>query len=154
MESRTSGIHGTGSFATRDLTPGTLIIEYVGERITREESLRRCELNNPFIFRLDEQHDLDGDVEWNPARFINHSCDPNCDAELIEGKIWIVARRGIAGGEELTFNYGYDLQDYREYPCACGARQCVGFMVAEEFFEHVRAQLRFGSEAAAAREAP
>jgi SET domain-containing protein len=147
MESRASGIHGTGSFATRDLTAGTLIIEYVGERVTRAESLRRCELNNPYIFRLDEGHDLDGDVECNPARFINHSCDPNCDAELIDGRIWIIARRAITAGEELTFNYGYDLQDYQDYPCACGASQCVGFIVAEEFFEHVRTQSRLGAEA-------
>lgn len=135
---RPSAIHGQGAFALTELPEGSLIIEYVGEKIDRQESLRRCELNNPFIFRLDETHDLDGDVEWNPARHINHSCEPNCDAELDDGRIWIVARRNIAAGEEITFNYGYDLESYRDYPCACGSAGCVGFMVAEEFFEHVR----------------
>ena len=57
------------------------VLEYVGEKISKSESLRRCEENNEYIFTLNEQEDLDGNVEWNPARFINHSCVPNCDAE-------------------------------------------------------------------------
>lgn len=82
--------------------------------------------------------DLDGDVPWNPARFINHSCAPNCEAEQDGDHIWIIARRDIAAGEELSFNYGYDLVDYRDHPCHCGTADCVGFIVAEEFFDHVR----------------
>ncbi len=113
-------------------------MEYVGEKITKAESLRRCEGENSFIFALNETEDLDGNVEWNAARFMNHSCAPNCEAELEQGRIWLIARRVIAAAEELTFNYGYDLADYREHPCHCGAPGCVGYMVAEEFFEHVR----------------
>jgi len=135
-----SVIHGTGGFAKTDIAAGTHVIEYIVEKITKAESLRRCELNNEYIFSLDDTHDLDGNVPWNPARFLNHSCDPNCEAELDGGRIWIVARRGIRAGEEITFNYGYDLEDYREHPCRCGTANCAGYIVAEEFFEHVRKQ--------------
>ena len=132
-----SPIHGWGGFARTAFGAGARIIEYVGERISKTESLRRCEQNNSCIFSLNAEEDLDGDVEWNPARLINHSCTPNCEAELEEGRIWIVARRDIKPGEEVTFNYGYDLVDYREHPCRCGSAGCVGYMVAEVFFEHV-----------------
>ena len=135
-----SGIHGTGCYARRNIGSGTRIIEYVGEKITKAESLRRCEQNNQYIFGLDDEFDLDGNVPWNPARFINHSCAPNCEAELDAGRVWIVALRDIKAGEELTYNYSYDLVDYRQHPCRCGAPGCVGFIVAEEFFEHVRNQ--------------
>lgn len=138
-----SPIHGTGGFARRDVPTGTRLIEYVGEKIPKAESLRRCEANNEYIFTLNAQEDLDGNVEWNPARFINHSCTPNCDAELDEGHIWIIARRDIRAGEEITFNYGYDLADYKEHPCRCGTPECVGYIVAEEFFDHVRKQAEF-----------
>jgi hypothetical protein len=133
-----SPIHGLGAFATRGMARGTLVLEYLGERISKAESLRRCAQNNQFIFALDPESDLDGQVDWNPARFLNHSCRPNCDAELIGGHVWIVARRDILAGEELTFNYGYDLEDYRNYPCRCGAPDCVGYIVAEEFFPVLR----------------
>jgi SET domain-containing protein len=133
-----SEIHGTGAFALVPIPAATVLIEYVGQRITKAESLRRCEQNNEYIFSLNAQEDLDGNVAWNPARFINHSCAPNCEAELDEERIWIKASRDIASGEEVTFNYGYDLEEYRDYPCRCGAPGCVGYIVAEEFFEHVR----------------
>src|SRR5664279_1229906 len=132
-----SPIHGTGGFAGTAISKATRIIEYVGERISKGESLRRCEQNNAFIFTLTDEQDLDGNVPWNPARLFNHSCAPNCEAELDEERIWIVATRDILAGEEITFNYGYDLESYRDYPCQCGSPNCVGYMVAEEFFEHV-----------------
>jgi hypothetical protein len=130
----TSPIQGRGGFAHADLVRGTRIAEYLGQKITKLESLARCEDNNPYIFALDDDFDLNGDVAWNPARVLNHSCDPNCEAENIRGRIWIIARRGIKAGEEITFNYGYDLESYRDYPCQCGALNCVGYIVAEEFF--------------------
>jgi uncharacterized protein len=132
-----SPIHGCGGFAKAAIGKGTRVIEYVGERISKSESLRKCAGNNEFIFSLNEEQDLDGDVAWNPARLLNHSCAPNCEAELQEDRIWIMASRDIPAGEEITFNYGYDLVDYRQYPCRCGAPNCVGYIVAEEFFEHV-----------------
>jgi len=140
VEVRCSTIHGTGGFARKDIFVGAHLIEYVGEKITKAESQKRCEADNGYIFTLDEEHDLDGNVPWNPARFINHSCAPNCEAELDDGRIWIIALRDIETGEELSFNYGYDLEDYREQPCRCGAVECVGYIVAEEFFEHVSKQ--------------
>lgn len=135
---QTSSIHGTGAFAKRAFASGERVLEYLGERIEKEESLRRCEQGNRFIFYLDEQWNLDGSVEWNPARFLNHSCAPNCDAGLIDGHIWMVARHAIAAGEELTFNYSYDLTDFREHPCHCGSVHCVGYIIAEELFDNVR----------------
>ena len=113
-------------------------MEYVGERISKAESLVRCEAGNPFIFDLDEQCDLDGSVDWNPARFVNHSCSPNCEVESIEGRLWMSALCPIAAGEELTYNYGYEFTEYREHPCGCGASNCVGYIVAEEFHETIR----------------
>jgi len=132
-----SRIHGTGGFAKAAIRQGTRVFEYVGERISKSEALQRCQQNNAFIFTLNQEQDLDGNVAWNPARFINHSCTPNCEAELDADRIWIIALRDIPAGEEITFNYGYDLEAYRDYPCQCGSPQCVGYMVAEEFFEHV-----------------
>jgi SET domain-containing protein len=137
---RASPIHGTGGFARIDIPVGARLLEYVGEKIDKAESLRRCEADNPFIFALNDHQDLDGNVSWNPARLLNHSCTPNCDAENHDGRIWIIARRDIAAGEEITFNYGFDLTDYQEYPCHCGSADCVGYMVAEVFFPHVRRQ--------------
>ena len=137
---RASAIHGMGGFSKADIPQGTRVLEYVGEKISKQESLRRCEENNAYIFSLNATEDLDGQVQWNPARFLNHSCAPNCDAELKDDRIWVVARRKIRAGEELTFNYGFDLVDYRQYPCRCGSPDCVGYIVAEEFFEHVRNQ--------------
>jgi uncharacterized protein len=132
-----SSIHGTGGFAKAAVAKDTRILEYLGERISKGESLRRCEQNNACIFTLNDEQDLDGNVAWNPARLINHSCTPNCDAEKDGDHIWIIATRDIRAGEEITFNYGYDLVDYKEYPCRCGSPNCVGYIVAEEFFEHV-----------------
>jgi len=137
---KTSSIHGLGGFAKAGIASGTALLEYVGEKITKAESLRRCEQDNVFIFALNEFEDIDGNVPWNPARWLNHSCAPNAEAQVIEGRIWLIATRDIAPAEEITFNYGFDLENYRDYPCHCGAANCIGFMVAEEFFDHVRAR--------------
>ncbi|MDB6065613.1 MAG: nuclear protein [Pedosphaera sp.] len=133
-----SQIHGTGGFALVDIPNGTNLIEYVGRKIDKQESLRQCELDNPYIFTLDDQFDLDGNVDWNPARLLNHSCSPNAEALDDDGVIWIVAMRDIKAGEEITFNYNYDLVDYKEHPCRCGSPACVGYIVAEEFFPELQ----------------
>lgn len=129
-----SPIHGRGLFATQAIPAKTRIMEYVGERITRTDSLKRCQAGNHFIFGLDEQFAIDGGVDGNHARFINHSCSPNCEAEPADGRVYITAVRDIQPGEELSFNYGYDLADYQDYPCRCGSPNCVGYIVAEAFF--------------------
>jgi uncharacterized protein len=132
-----SPIHGLGGFARIHLPKGARVMEYRGEKISKSESIERCRRQNNFIFYLDAEHDLDGSVTWNPARLLNHSCAPNCDAEWQNGQIWIVANRDIAAGEEITFDYGYDLEFHRDYPCRCGAPQCVGYIVAAELVPRV-----------------
>jgi uncharacterized protein len=138
VEFHSSPIHGIGGFARAAVPKGTRVIEYVGQVIDKAESLRQCEQNNLFIFALDAAYDVDGNVPWNVARWLNHSCAPNCEAELWENRIWIVALRHIDAGEEITFNYGFDLEDYKSYPCNCGSSACVGFIVAEQFFPNIR----------------
>lgn len=135
---RCSPIHGIGAYATQPFRSGDRVLEYVGNKITKAKSLRLCAANNEYIFALDDEFDLDGSVKWNLARFLNHSCDPNCEAERIGGRIWILALGDIAPDEEITFNYGYDLEDYRNYPCSCGSPVCVGFMVAAELLDCLR----------------
>jgi SET domain-containing protein len=135
---RDSAIHGRGGFARITIPANARVIQYVGRQIDKKEALRQCEMENPYVFFLDEEHDLDGNVEWNPARLLNHSFRPNCEAQSLEGEIWIVSLREIKTGEEITFNYNYDLEAYREHPCLCGAANCVGFIVAEEYFPTVQ----------------
>ena len=132
-----SPIHGKGGFAKVDIPAGTRIIEYRGERIDKLCSRERCIRGNRAIFYLSEPEDLDGSVDWNPARWLNHSCDPNCEAELIADKLWIVARRTIAGGEEITFDYGYDRENATAHPCHCGSPKCAGVIVAEAFRQQI-----------------
>lgn len=134
IEFRDSGIHGLGGFARRGIKKGTPLIEYVGNKITKAEAAARVAAENPFIFCLNDDFDVDGDVTWNPARFLNHSCEPNAEAEIFGDQIWILAFRTIQAGEEITFNYSYDMENYEEHPCRCGSAGCVGYMVAAEFF--------------------
>jgi len=145
-----SPIHGRGGFARVDLEEEIPLLEYSGERISKEESLRRCLDGNTRIFHLDEQWDLDGDVETNEARWLNHSCAPNCEARLEEDdRIWITTLRPISAGEELTFNYGYDLEELEAHPCQCGKPECVGYIVAEEFYDVARRRMNQARELSA-----
>ena len=134
-----SAIHGRGVQAACDIPDGTRIVEYTGERITKAEAkrreqqrlarLRRGGDGSVYIFDLNRGHDLDGRTRRNVARLINHSCAPNCRAETTRGRIWIIARRDIAAGEELTFDYGFPYAEWRLHPCRCGAKRCPGFIV-------------------------
>lgn len=146
-EVRESSIHGRGVFATRFIPASTRIIEYLGERITKEESELRgtaqMELAQAtgeagvYIFTLDDQWDLDGNFPQNIARLINHSCSPNCEAYIERKRIWIWSLHDIEPDEELVFNYGFDLENYQDHPCRCGSPDCVGFIVAEEYRERL-----------------
>jgi uncharacterized protein len=138
---RRSKIHGKGVVAAKDIPSGTRIIEYEGERITKAESERRDEARAAraakggdgcvYIFEINKRHDLDGHMAWNTARLLNHSCEPNCESDNIRGHIWILARRDIVKGEELTFDYGFDVENWRDHPCRCGTPKCVGYIVAK-----------------------
>lgn len=138
-EVRGSKIHGRGMFAVKTIPRGTRVIEYTGERITKAEALRREDLRRRradrggdaciYTFELTRRHDIDGRVAWNTARFINHSCAPNCESQIVRGKVWIVALRRIKPDEELTYDYCYDYDHYDEHPCRCGSPNCAGYIV-------------------------
>ena len=146
-----SGIHNRGLFAAVDIPKGTRVIEYLGEKITKAESERRAIAweNDArkkgkglvFIFELNQRYDIDGNIPKNDARFINHSCEPNCEAEVIRGHIWILTLRDIKAGEELTYDYGYDLAHFMDHPCLCGTPSCPGFIVRSDFRARLKRML-------------
>ncbi len=136
-----SQIHGTGGFARIDIRRGKRIIEYVGNKLSKDEAEAELNKLNYFIFILDDEFDIDGSVDWNPARLINHSCYPNCEVNIVRNRIWLYALRNIPAGTELTFNYSHDLEDYEDRPCDCGSANCVGYMVAETHFRELRRKL-------------
>jgi uncharacterized protein len=138
---RRSGIHGKGMFAVQAIAAGERIIEYKGERISWKEALRRhphdpAHPNHTFYFALDEGGVIDGKVNGNSARWINHSCAPNCDAEETDGRVFISALRDIEPGEELYYDYGLVIDEpitkalKRDYVCHCGAEACRGTMLS------------------------
>lgn len=135
---RRSPIHGMGGFARADIPAGARIIEYVGEQMDKDEAHRRCEAGNVYVFEINAEWDIDGSVDWNPARWLNHSCAANAETDILENRVWISARRDIRAGEEITYNYNFDLDEYEEYPCNCGAPNCIGFMVDEDHWAEVR----------------
>jgi uncharacterized protein len=152
-----SGLHGYGLFARDFIPQDTRIIEYVGERITKAEAQRREDARLArraaggdgcvYIFEVNLRHDIDGNVSWNPARHINHSCEPNCEAQMGRGRIWIVAQRDIAPGEELTYDYGFSFLESRHHPCRCGAETCAGFIVEQAQRWRLRRERGRGSAA-------
>ncbi len=161
ISAATSGIHGRGVYAKVAIPDGTRIIEYTGERITKAEALRREQQrlarqarggdDSVYIFVLNQRHDLDGRRSRSVARLLNHSCAPNCKTENLRGHIWITARRDIAAGEELTFDYGYSYKEWRIHPCRCGTPKCVGFIVNSAQRWLVRRALRAERSLRAAR---
>ena len=139
VEFRGSKIHGMGGFAGAKIRKGERIIEYVGERMDKKESERRClEEDNRYVFEIDDEHDIDGSVEWNPARWFNHSCDPNAESDVIDGHVYLSALRKIEPGEEITYNYNFDLEEYDGYPCNCGMKRCVGYILDEEYWPKLK----------------
>ena len=126
-----SRIAGQGLFTLQDIKKDTRIIRYVGERISKAESTKRIAEGNVYIFTFSGQYDIDGNVLSNTARYINHSCDPNCITELTRRSIWVIALRDIQVGEELTFNYRYDDKKHR---CHCGASNCCGYILDEYYW--------------------
>ena len=128
-----SRIDGKGVFAAQPIQQGTRILEYTGEKISRQEATERLAKGNVYVFFLGTAYDIDGNTSTNCARYINHSCDPNCKSDIIGGRIWIIAIRDIQTGEELSYDYGYELDGYEQRPCRCGAKNCCGYIVDQEY---------------------
>ena len=120
--------------------PGSLSMS--AKKITKAESERRgprlLEKSRKkgggavYIFDLNKRQDLDGNVSYNTARYINHSCHPNCEVLNIKGRIWIVSLRKIKPGAELSYDYGYTVDHYEDHQCHCGASECLGYIVRKE----------------------
>src|SRR3954453_17770739 len=143
FELRTSEIQGTGAFAIRTIRKGTRIIEYLGQRIswrTADKGYKdeRMSRPHPFLFTVDDKTVIDAAVNGNDARFLNHSCDPNCEAINDRKRIFIEAIKTIPAGTELVYDYQYErtddhtAQDERFYKCRCGSPKCRGTILAPE----------------------
>jgi SET domain-containing protein len=141
FELRRSSIQGLGAFATRPIREGARIIEYTGERISQDEADARYDdtamaRHHTFLFNIDEHTVIDAAYGGNDARFINHSCAPNCQAFQEGDRIYIHALRDIQPGEELSYNYAYERtedmgpEEEALYVCRCGAPSCRGTILA------------------------
>ena len=144
-----SKIHNNGAFAKQNILKGIRIIEYRGERVTKEEGTYREKISvmkskrnernaATYIFELNKEYDIDGDVPYNMAKFINHSCSPNCEVEVKNGHIWFISKKNIKKYEELTCNYGFSLNDCKSHPCKCGSENCVGLILAEDYWPKLK----------------
>ena len=130
-----SNIDNKGLYASKNIKSGKLVINYKGKLITKKETDTNPKFDNDkaiYLFNLNRRFDLDGDFEYNTARLINHSCNPNCEVNGKGLKLWITAIRDIKKGEELSYDYGFGYdEDYKQFVCKCGAKNCVGYIVRE-----------------------
>jgi hypothetical protein len=139
---RGSKIAGRGAFATRPIRKGERIIEYLGERVSHSVADARYDdhkngVHHTFLFSVSTRVVIDASVDGNDARFINHSCDPNCESVIEGGRVFIDAIKAIRTGAELTYDYAYtrDGSETEEeetglYACRCGAKSCRGTILA------------------------
>ncbi|TFW03471.1 SET domain-containing protein [Oxalobacteraceae bacterium OM1] len=146
-----SPVHGKGVFARRRIAPGACIIEYRGERITWEEAQRRAEarggpVNHTFFFTLNDGRIIDGGSRGNEARFVNHACEPNCEAiEHDDGRVYLYSLRPIERGEELSYNYALIYEGRHTaalkklFACRCGTPGCTGSYLAPKMPRRARA---------------
>ncbi|MDL5031164.1 SET domain-containing protein-lysine N-methyltransferase [Pelomonas sp. APW6] len=140
IQVRRSGVHGRGVFAVAEIAAGEVLVEYTGERIDWDEAMDRhphdpAQPNHTFYFGLDDGTVIDALHGGNSARWINHSCDPNCEADEVNGRVFIKALRDLMPGEELFYDYGLTVDERytpklkKEYACHCGAPHCRGTML-------------------------
>jgi uncharacterized protein len=136
---RRSSIHGKGVFATTHMPAGTRLIEYKGERISDEDSEHLyTETTHTFLFMLENNEVIDGSRNGNNARWINHSCEPNCEASEEDGRVFIDALSNLEAGDEITIDYNLYLEARytaalkRQYACGCGTEQCRGTLLASK----------------------
>ena len=141
---KNSPLHGSGLFAVGDIKKGEQVIEYIGDKVNKKEGdkradkqIKKAEKNKKngmvYVFELNKKYDIDGGVARNYARFINHSCDPNCEVEITNNRIWISSIKKIRKGSELSYNYGYPFEtDFEEHICKCGSKNCVGYILSDD----------------------
>ncbi len=141
IQTRRSGVHGKGVFAVQPLAEGEMLIEYGGEVISWKEALRRHphdpkDPDHTFYFHIDDKHVIDAKFGGNIARWINHACTPNCEADEVDGRIFIKALRAIKPDTELFYDYGliidepYTKKLKKQFECRCGTPGCRGTMLA------------------------
>jgi hypothetical protein len=140
LEIRSSPIQGLGAFAVRRIRKRMRIIEYVGELITPSEADRRyddSQIEHPHVllFSVDKRRVIDAGIGGNESRFINHSCQPNCETVVEKKRVFIESLRTISKGEELTYDYNLTREDQdddvleKRYSCNCGSKNCRGTML-------------------------
>jgi uncharacterized protein len=164
FEIRDSPIAGRGAFALRRIAKGERVAEYIGERITHAEADRRYDddsmhEHHTFLFTVSSRTVIDATVDGNDSRYINHSCDPNCESEVVRGRVYVLAVREIAEGEELHYDYAYQRDgtesevEETQYRCRCGTRRCRGSIMEprDDFLRRQRSEARARSRAAARR---
>ena len=157
-----SKIAGRGGFAGRDIRKGERLIEYVGERISHAVADDRYDdaamkTHHTFLFAVNRSVVIDGAVNGNESRWLNHSCAPNCEAVIENSRVFIEAKREIATGEELCYDYAYSRDgsetaedEFQLYGCRCGAKDCRGTILAAL----TKAELRARAAAAKKRHHP
>jgi SET domain-containing protein len=143
IQVRRSGVHGRGVFALQPIAAGERIIEYKGEVITWPEALRRHphdpgDPDHTVYFHIDDKHVIDANVGGNAARWINHACEPNCQADETDGRVFIHALTDISPGEELFYDYGLVIDERytprlkKQYACRCGSPRCRRTMLGRK----------------------
>ena len=149
-----SPLHGSGLFAACNIKKGEQVIEYIGDKVTKREGdkradkqIKKAEKNKKngmvYVFELNKKYDIDGGVARNYARFINHSCDPNCEVEITDNRIWISSIKKINKGSELSYNYGYSYDtDYIDHVCKCGSKKCVGYILDDTHWPKLKKELK------------
>lgn len=163
FEIRESPVAGKGAFATRPIRKGERIVEYTGERITHAEADARYDddamaEHHTFLFTVSSRTVIDATHGGSDARFINHSCDPNCESEIDRGRVFIFALRDIDPGEELAYDYAYERSgdegeaEERQYRCLCGTRRCRGSIMEPKATYEERVKARARSQARQRRE--
>ena len=130
-----SKIDKNGLYANCDIEKGTKIIEYKGKIISVKKSAEDPKFDNDkaiYLFNINKRFDLDGDFKFNTARLINHSCSPNCEVSGKGLKVWVYAIKDIKKGDELSYDYGFSFdEDFKNYPCRCGAKNCAKFIIRQ-----------------------
>ena len=144
-EEKKSSVHGIGIIAKKEIRKGKKIIQYIGEKITKKEGDKRSaewikkyqnkkNQGSVYIFELNKKYDIDGSPLYNKARYINHSCNPNCEVDIVNNEIWISAIKKIKRGSELFYDYGYpfDKDDFADHICKCGSINCIGYIISQD----------------------